>query len=352
MFMAGRHAEALTEMKPGTSTPLPPAVIKRHRFDVGIEELQTFLAVAELGSFSRAAEHLSLSQPSISNRVKRLEGKLSVRLLDRTTRRAELTVAGQLLYREATETLLGLRKLLQDFNKEALSRDRQVKVAATPTFATISLPPILALFHKAHPSITILLQDLSPADALDHVADGRCDLAVVAMAEPRPNVSFEPLLSDTCAVITSRRHPLLRNASATLADVLKYPLLSSDRQTSLRNAIIAEARERDLAVTLSPEARGVSSAMALLAMAAAGLGVCFYPRSFVPAELEPTVGMVPLADCQIVRRFGIVTADHRPLSASARKFCDFLRTSIAQLKDRPRPDMATKVRSHRGSGPV
>ncbi len=318
-------------MKPGKSTTLPVGVIERHRFDVGIEELQTFLAVAELGSFSLAAEHLNLSQPSISNRIRRLETKLFVRLLDRTTRRAELTEAGQRLYDQATETLFGLRRLLQNFKKEAVSRDREVRVAATPMVATIGLPPILGLFRKAHTSITVLLHDLAPADALKHVADGSCDLAVMALAESWPNVSFEPLLSDTCVVITSLQHPLLKNASATLRDALQYPLLSPDRHAGLRAAIVAEARKRDLTVTLSPEARGVSNVMTLVAMAAAGLGVCFHPRLFVPAALEPTIGMLPLADCQIVRKFGIVTADNRPLSVSARKFRDFVRASIAKI---------------------
>ena len=304
-----------------------PGGVERHRFDIGLEDLQTFLAVAELGSFSGAAEHLNLSQPSISNRVRRLEEKLTVRLLDRTTRRVELTQHGQLLYREASETLRGLRNLFQAFNTDALARDRQVNVAATLMVATLGLPPLLRRFQDISPSTSVLLHDLMPMEALDQVMDGRCDLAVMALAEPQKNASFEPLVSDSCVVVTRLGHALLRHEAAPLAEVLQYPLLSPDWHVGLQRAIMEEAERRHLTVRLAPEAEGVHNMITLLAMAAAGLGVCIHPRAFIPHELKPTIGMVAFADCEIVRTFGIVTADHRPLSPSARRFRDFLRTA-------------------------
>ena len=191
-----------------------------HRYDVGLEDLQTFLAVAELGSFSQAASRLNLSQPSISNRVRRLEEKLLVRLLQRTTRRVELTPQGRRLYVQASETLRSLRALFQEFGSEASTRERQVKVAATLTVATIGLPPLLRRFHDAHPAMSLALQDCTPAEAVDQVVDGTCDVAVLAMIEPRPGVSFEPLVADPCVVVTSLGNRLLRHKAAPFAEVL------------------------------------------------------------------------------------------------------------------------------------
>ena len=81
---------------------LMPRVPSKQRFDVSLEHLKTFLAVAGLGSFGRAATQLSLSQPSVSNRVRRLEEKLAVRLLNRTTRRVQLTADGHRLKAKAS----------------------------------------------------------------------------------------------------------------------------------------------------------------------------------------------------------------------------------------------------------
>ncbi len=306
----------------------------KHRFDVGLEDLQTFIAVADLGSFSRAAEHLSLSQPSVSNRIRRLEEKLLVRLLDRNTRRIDLTSQGQRLYIQASATLRGLRDLLQEFNKEASARNRQVNLAATLMVSALALPPILRLFHDAHPSIPLRLFDLTPDEAVAQVVDGRCDMAVMALVEPRAGISFEPLVVDPCVVVTPLGHPLLAFAAAPLAEVLKYKVLSPDGHVGLRRAILDEAARRGLSVQLSTQARGVGSVMTLLAMAAAGLGVCIHPRSFVPTELQPTVGVVPLADCEILRTFGLVTADGRMPSPSARCFAAFLKATISAADGR------------------
>ena len=307
--------------------------IERHRFDIGLEDLQTFLAVADAGSFSRAAERLNLSQPSISNRVRRLEEKLHLRLLDRTTRRVELTEPGRRLYVQACEALGGLRTLLREFDAETASRAREISVAATMMVATVALPPVLRRFQEAHPSLAVRLHDVTPGEALDQVADGRCDLAVMAQVGPRPNLRFEPLISDRCVVVTPLNHRLLGYEAAPLAEVLESPLLSPDGHVGLRRAISTEAEKRGLTLRLSPEARDVQNVMTLLAMAAAGLGVCIHPRSLIPPELAPTIGVVPLADCEIVRTFGIVTAEGRPLSPAACRFADFLRQAMNPLQD-------------------
>ena len=301
----------------------------QHRFDIALEDLQTFIAVAEAGGFSRAAKTMNLSQPSISNRVRRLEEKVRTRLLDRTTRSVELTVEGRRLYLQASATLNGLHELLCDFHAEAAAREREVNVAATVMVASLALTPIIGAFQRLHPTIAVTLRDVNSGEALIQVGDGRCDLAVMVMSKPREGIVFEEVLPDPCVVVTPLDHPLLRASTARLADVLAYPLLSPDSHGDLRQAIVAEAEPRELTLKLSPEARPVRNTVTLLAMAAAGLGVCIHQRSFIPNELKPTVGIVPLADCEIVRTFGIATADTRELSRSARIFRDFLRIALA-----------------------
>ena len=178
--------------------------------------------------------------------------------------------------------------------------------------------------------MSVSLHDLSPSRALEQVIDGRCDMAVMALAEPRANVSFEPLVTDPCVVVTPLGHPLLKHDAAPFAEVLKYAILSPDGHVSLRRAILAAADAHGLAVRIAPEALNVGNVYTLLAMAAAGLGICIHPRSFVPGELEPTLGVVvSLADCEILRTFGIVTADDRELGPAARRFRDHLKLSVA-----------------------
>lgn len=297
----------------------------KERFDISLEDLQTFLAVADLGSFSRAADRLSLSQPSISNRVRRLEEKVGTRLLDRTTRRVELTKDGQRLHARASVTLRTLKDLLREFHAEIGTRRLEVDVAATIMVTTIALPPIIGAFSTDHPNISVRLTDRSPAAAIADVTAGKVDMAVLAAVQLPPGLGFELLVEDRCAVVTPLGHPLLARGSATLAEVLAHPLLSPDGHVALRQAVMAEAEARGLTVQLASPALGVSNVMTLLAMAAAGLGVCIHPPSLIMPEFRPTIGVVELSDCDIVRSFGIVTATDRRLPEPARAFREYLR---------------------------
>jgi DNA-binding transcriptional LysR family regulator len=251
-----------------------------------------------------------------------------VRLLLRNTRSVALTADGNRLYKQASATLHDLRLLCQDFNATAEARRNQVEVAATMMVATIALPPIVKAFTDRDPQSTVRLLDSSPAGAISAVREGRCDMAIMVLAEPTSGLQFETLTSDECVVVTPRNHPLLARHQPTLAEVLAYPLLSPDTHVALRQFIVDEATKRGLNVRLAPEALGVSNVMTMLAMAAAGIGVCIHPRTLIPADFLPAIGVVPLKDCQFVRTFGIVTAENHELSPAARKFRDFLRSAI------------------------
>ena len=305
-------------------------ITQKQRFDISLEDLQTFLVVAELRSFSRAAQKLSLSQPSVSNRVRRLEEKLAVRLLTRTTRNVVMTPDGERLHRQASAALRDLQLLCQEFSVQADIGRHRVDIAATPMVSTVALPAIIRSFNDRHPELTVRLRDSNTSEAFEAVLDGQCDLAVMVLGQQRSDIDFELLIEDECVVVTPLKHPLLKKRAVTLAEALNYPLLSMDLHIALRQVVLAEAGKRGLKVDLASQALRVSSTMTLLAMAAAGLGVCIHPRSLIPTEFLPTVGYVKLRDCRIIRAFGIVTAHGRELSVAARTFRNFLRTTIAK----------------------
>jgi DNA-binding transcriptional LysR family regulator len=300
---------------------------ERYRFDVSLEDLQTFRAVAELGSFSKAAGLLNLSQPSISARVRRLEAKVGVRLLDRTTRKVELTQQGRRLYARSSETLANLHQLLREFTGEAAVRAREVHVAATMLVASVGLPRLLRAFHDENPGLCAAVHDRAPHEAIAEVVAGDCDLAVMALNTLRPGIRFEPLFEDVCVAVTQRDHRLMGNQTATLADILAEPLLVPRGHAELFNAISAQARAQGLEVRLAPEAQAIQNTSTWLAWAVAGLGVCIHPRSLIPDRLEPGLGIVEIRDANIVRTFGLVTSEARPLGAAAKQFRNFMRAA-------------------------
>ena len=150
----------------------------------------------------------------------------------------------------------------------------------------------------------------------------------MVLERPDSALAFEPLLADRCVAVTPLGHPLLGRGSASLSEVLAYPVLSPDGHVALRRAIEEAAAARGLHLALSAQARGVTNVMTLLAMAAAGLGVCIHPSTLIPAEFRPTIGLVEIEDCEILRTIGIVTAAGRSLSGAATRFREHLRHAV------------------------
>jgi LysR family transcriptional regulator, carnitine catabolism transcriptional activator len=307
--------------------------LEKQRFDVSLEDLQTFLAIADANSFTRVAAQLNLSQPSISNRIRRLEEKLGVQLFERTSRRVEMTMDGRRLYDQTAVTLHTLKRVLQDFHGDATARRRRVDVAATLLVATVALPGLLWSFQDVQPSISVRVHDVLPQGAFKAVREGSCDLAIVVPEGDTHGLDLEPLTTDECVVVTPRNHPLLAYEKVTLAQALEYPLLSMDAHQGLQRAILAAAAERDLHVSLAPHARDSSTVLMILALAAAGFGIALHPRSLIPLEFAAMVGTVGLSDCSFSRAFHIVTSTGRSLSGSAIALRDHLRAAMPAGRD-------------------
>ena len=312
--------------------------IEEHRFDISLNDLQSFLAVARAGSFSAAARRLNLSQPAVSGRIGRLEGRLGVKLFARTTREVRTTPEGRLLRDEAEASLTGLRLLLERFRADAEVRSRRVDVAATMAISTIILLPLLRRFHARHPAIAVRVEDCSPATALSAVRDGKCEIAVLGLYEPVDDLAFDELVTDRCVVAARPDHPVFDGKPVPFETLVAHPLLLPGANLPLRRLIEAEATRRGLTVRLVPEAENIRNVVTALAMAAAGLGVFLPPASLVPAEYRGIVATAPFADFEVRPRYGIVSLS-TALSPSARRFADFLKATIPR-GDAGWPDMA------------
>lgn len=299
----------------------------RERFDVSLEDLQTFLLIAKTGSFTEAARQLNLSQPSISNRLRRLEEKLGTRLIVRGRWRVALTADGERLHGQASVTLAALNQLFRDFRGESAARRLQVDVSATVMIATLALPRVVSDFGRDHPGIAVRIHDHLPDAARQALIAGDCDLAVMASDDRHSGLDYEPLHEERCVVVAPLGHSILGKGPIPLAEVLRHPILSPDVHTELRRSIAAEAQSRGLEFVIAPQACSVSNLMTLLAMASAGLGLCIHPRSLVPPEFAPMVGVAEIADATFVRPYKIVTATGRNLSPAARSFREAIRAT-------------------------
>jgi len=303
------------------------------RIALGPAELETFLAIAELGSFSRAAERLSLSQPSISNRILRLEKLLGTRLFERTTRAVVLTPAGLRLQARVAPVIDELRSALEEFQREADHRRLTVTVAASPIVAAALVPPILQRFRQTYPDVKVVLRDDVPFERLSaliaEIKSGAVDIAVTALAAPHPEVEFEPLFQDECIVV-GPRPALLGRAEITIEEFAREPFVTLSAYGPEVSALAAGLEERGISFRPSYQVANVTTCLGLVE---SGMGLGLLPRFALRSNDAFESGRLltaRLVGASIVRRIGMLHLRQGDLAPSARALSRAFRAEAAR----------------------
>ena len=289
-------------------------------------DLETFIAIVDLESFSQAALRLHVSQPSVTARVQRLEKRLGTKLLLRTTRKVEPTKEGVRLYEEASQALQGLQKLVKEFDAAANRGGHRIMVAATPMIAATMMPSIFHGYKKRYPDVRIQLLDLQYREVIEKVQSGEADLAVIAFDGDSTKLRFQALADEELLLVVPADHPLSKFDEVKLEKVLKYPLLILDRYTNVISLIEEEANKRNLPIKSLSEATQLNT---LLAMLDAGNGITFLPRSMAQANAKFTRSTLRVTDVSLTRRYGIVISKKGELSSAAQSFISYLHEEYA-----------------------
>lgn len=288
---------------------------------IDLVELETFIAVAEAGSFSVAAQRLHVTQPTVTGRIQRLEGTLGTRLLQRTTRKVEATPQGALLLAEARQALGNLRQLVRGFRKKAREARQRVVVAATPTVAAVRLPAIIQDYCERFPDVEIELRDLPHPEVLAAIDEGSADLGVLAYGGEDPRYVFEPLWQDDMLLVAPKNHPLASYRKVGPRELAGHTFIIVGQHQHLRTKI-AEAMERiDLRL---PPSRVVANLNTLVGMLDAGMGVTLIPRSISHRADVARHSLIEIEGIDLRRNFGIVLSSRARLNAAGQSFCRFL----------------------------
>ena len=290
-------------------------------------ELETFMAVAELESFSLAAEHLHVTQPSVTSRVQRLESQLGAKLLVRTTRKVELTADGALLLREADAALKGLRKAMSRFRDRIQLARRRVVVAATPMLAAMTLPPIIRDYSKGFTDVQVVLRDLRYQEALAAVDDGSADLAVLSLEAPDRRFRVQPLAKDDLVLVAPTTHPFAGLKSVSLETMSTQPLMFIEQYEPIRTRIAEELLTRGIQL---PPSATVGNLNTLLGMLDAGMSATVLTRSMAKRSQLKGHSIVEIEGIHLVRNFSVLRSRRTELGTAADSFVLFLRQAMGK----------------------
>lgn len=298
------------------------------RINIGPAELETFLVIAELGSFSKAADRLALAQPSISNRVQRLERAMRTRLFERTTRAVVLTPAGERLRTRVGPLIQQLQEVIDEFSADADARNHLVVVATTPMLATVLLPPIINSFAHQNPSIRVELEDKVTPQLASDIRSGRVDFAVVAQRPPMEGIEFEMVAADRLMVVGPRGHEALAGGSVAVEQLARYPFLLLAAYKALIGPLAAMAAGQGL--DLSP-VRMVTNVSTLLGLVSAGLGLTLLPGLVLRIGGlidDSRLDLAALEGAVLTRDWGIASLAGHDWSPGAKAFAAALRAAL------------------------
>jgi LysR family hydrogen peroxide-inducible transcriptional activator len=280
-----------------------------------LHQLRYFCAVAETGSFSRAAEQSHVSQPSLSQQIKKLEDELGARLFDRLGRSVRLTDLGSAFLPRARAVLRELEAARGDVVERKDTISGNVIIGVIPTVAPYLLPPLLTSFSRKYSQVRLsVVEEITPV-LLDRLRASSIDVAILAL--PLRGHEFEafPILTERLFAALPKKHKLASRSSLSLKDLRAEPFLLLRDGHCFRDTAVAACDRARLHPQIVFESGQFSS---LLSMVGAGMGVSLVPE--MAADKKVGCRYVRIADEQAARTIGAVVLRGRSLTRARNSF--------------------------------
>ena len=293
-----------------------------------LKPLRAFCQTVRLGSVSRAAEALFVSQPAITLQLQALERDLGVKLLERTGRRRLVpTREGQQLYDLAKPLVEGLDGLDAAFHERVRGLDAgELHVAAGTSTILYLLPRIIERFRETHPDVRLSLHNVTGAGGLDLIRSDAVDLAVGSMLEVPADIQYAPAYRFEPMLITPPDHPLATKAELRLEDLSPYGLILPPKRLTTYRLVDMVFHQNRVPYTVALEVGGWEVIKQYVAM---GLGVSIVTAICLTDADRPRLAARSLARYFPSRSYGLVARKGKYLSPQARAFAALIEPEAA-----------------------
>lgn len=309
------------------ASPSPRFAYKADR----LKPLRAFCQTARLGSVSRAAEALYVSQPAISLQLQALERDLGVRLLERNGRRLSPTREGEMLYELARPLVEGIDGLGTAFRERMRGLDAgSLDVAAGSSTILYLLPTIVEAFRAASPDVHLSLHNVTGESGLDLLRSDAVDLAVGSMLDVPNDLDYAPIYRFEPMLITPPDHPLAHKRDLKLEDLSPFGLiLPPKRLTTYRLVDLVFQRNR-VPYTVALEVGGWEVIKQYVAM---GMGISIVTSICLGDADRQRLAARSLAEYFPARSYGVVVRKGKYLSPQARAFVELVKPDLFTRRD-------------------
>lgn len=289
-----------------------------------LHQLRYFRAVARYGSFTRAAEHEHVAQPSLSQQIRKLEDELTARLFNRLSRKVTLTEFGERFLDHAQKVEAELEGARQEIEALRGLRQGSVSLGAIPTVAPYLLPPLLKAFRIACPQIQVRVVENLKGSLLRRLAEGELDLALLSLPVEGREFIPQEIIRDRMLLALPLRHPLCQRdrRRVALRDLSHESFLMLEDGYCFRSDVLNLCKDCRLNPRVVFEGGQFET---LIAMVSAGFGITLLPEMGRRRFERAGVVLLKFLSPEPARTIGIVRWSGRYFTPAARSF-----TEVAQ----------------------
>lgn len=299
--------------------------------NVTLKQLEAFLAVARLGSFSAAAQSIHVSQPALTSLIQNLEGQLGTQLFERSVRGAMLTTRGRELRPAVDSALAGLNETLVALMHSTSPRGGLVSVACIPSAAARVFPPLIAEFQRVQPRVKVELRDamVENRGILDMLREGVIDFGVASPGHT-DGLQYKHLFDDSLVALVSVDHRLAGRDVISWSDLVGEPLIGMSENSHVRQ--LTDSALARIGVSRHPIA-AVSLITTAVGMVRHGFGISVLPDSAAGVCNLERIRVLPLRDPVVQRPLGFVYQSITALSPAAKAFMQFVEQALQSSND-------------------
>lgn len=273
-----------------------------------LKQLEYFVHVAELGSFTRASSVLGIAQPALSRQVRLLEVELRQNLLSRNGRGVTTTEAGKLLLEHGRGILHQVARAREDLGRVRGALAGRVAVGLPPSVSRMMTVPLTREFRKRLPNATLSISEGLSISMQEWLLAGRLDIALLYNPSPSADLDTIPLTEEYLYLVTPRSGNA-KSSPVSLKDIASMPLVIPNRPNALRMLIEAQMAGIGCKPLISLEIDGVP---AILDLVADGAGHAILSKYAVATAANPdTYSINPIVEPTIVSKLSLATASGR-----------------------------------------
>ncbi|WNS76268.1 LysR family transcriptional regulator [Bacillus sp. DTU_2020_1000418_1_SI_GHA_SEK_038] len=269
-----------------------------------LRDLKSFMEVADYKSFTNAAAHSYLTQPSLSKAVKKLEEELNVELFDRSTRHLRLTDAGQIVYRQSQKAFASLSELnvLLDELRDITSGE--IKIGIPPLIGTLFFPKIAQSFNEKYPKVSLELVELGAKLIGRLIEEASIDVAIVVLPSNEETFNIYPFFQDEFVLFLHEDHPFAKRDTISINELKDEKFILFSEDFTLHDYIIQACEKEGFSPIVSYQS---SQWDLILELVSAKLGITLLPKIIYEKQSNQNVKIVKLENPTLYWNLGIIT---------------------------------------------